>query len=272
MINDIMIGQYFPGTSILHKIDARVKMLFLVVAIVAIFLCNSVVNYIVLSTFVTLLLFISHIPMRLYMKASRPMLILIFFTFLIHICTGTGKVLWQFWFLNITKEGIVDGFLVGLRLFLLVQLTSLLTFTTPPLELTTALERILEPFKKIGIPTHEFAMIMTIALRFIPTLLTETDKIIKAQKSRGADFTTGSIGKRLGYIMPILVPLFVSAFRRADELAIAMEARCYHGDSGRTRLREMHLAQRDYGSLALLVFLTALFVIGNNILPLPPLM
>lgn len=263
MLNDIMLGQYFPAESIWHKMDARVKLLLLLLFIVFIFACGTKVAYVLLTVLELLAIFTSKIPLIMYVKSLKPMFWIMAFTFVIHVFSGSGEPLFQLWIFSATKAGIEMGTFVTLRLILLMVAASILTFTTSPLVLTDALESILRPLKRFGVPAHELSMMMTIALRFIPTLIDETDKIIKAQKSRGADFTSGSILKRMTFVMPILIPLFVNAFRRADELAIAMEARCYRGDEGRTRMKKMQLCQLDYVTLVFAGLLTAaLFIIS----------
>ena len=201
----------------------------------------------------------SKIPLKMFFISIKPIIWIILFTFILHSFTTQGKVIFEVWKLSITWEGLANGSFVCLRLLLLMFGASLLTFTTPPLVLSDALEDLMKPLKRFGVPAHELAMMMTIALRFIPTLLEETDKIIKAQKSRGADFMTGNILKRVKAFMPILIPLFISAFRRADDLAMAMEARCYHGGVGRTRLKQLSFTSRDY--IAMTAFIGILLIL-----------
>jgi len=262
MLSDIMIGQFFPGESVLHRLDARAKILMLFVLILSIFLCDSRADYALLILFNIILMYISQIPIRMYMKSLKPMFWIVLFTFIVHLFSGVGTTLLKVWIFTITWDGLSQGIFITIRLLLLILMASILTFTTSPLVLTDALESLLKPFKKIGVPAHEISMMMTIALRFIPTLINETDKIIKAQKSRGADFTSGNIMTRLKCVMPILIPLFVSAFRRADELALAMESRCYHGGEGRTRMKQMHLTRLDgFVTGGFIVFLLVLIVL-----------
>ncbi len=255
MLTDIKIGQYFPGNSIIHKLDARFKVVSLLCLIIAIFIFDSQLDYLVWCILIFGLMFLSKVPIRMFFASIKPIIWIIAFTFILHLFSGTGEAILSIGIFNITWEGISQGTFICLRLFLLMFGASLLTFTTPPLVLSDALEDLMMPFKKIGVPAHELAMMMTIALRFIPTLLEETDKIIKAQKSRGADFATGSIFARMKATMPILIPLFISAFRRADELAMAMEARCYHGGIGRTRLKELCFKHRDYMATAIFILI-----------------
>ncbi len=267
MLTDIKIGQYFPAKSPLHILDARCKIIALMVLIIGIFVLDSQLNYILWCALVLGLMVLSKIPIKMFFDSVKPLIWIILFTFILHLFSGNGNVIVDVGPLSITWDGLANGTFVCLRLFLLMFSASLLTFTTPPLVLSDALEDLMKPLKKIGVPAHELAMMMTIALRFIPTLLEETDKIIKAQKSRGADFSTGNIFARMKAVMPILIPLFVSAFRRADELAMAMESRCYHGGIGRTRLKELKMQQRDYMAVAGLVVLLIIMVVLQLYLP-----
>ncbi|WP_196604998.1 energy-coupling factor transporter transmembrane component T family protein [Pectinatus haikarae] len=257
MLDDMMLGQFFPADSVLHRMDARLKIMLLFIFIIAIFLCDSKTDYILLTLLNIILMTVSKIPFVMYLKAVKPMFWIVLFTFIMHIFSGEGTIIADLWIFSATWEGLTEGIFITLRLILLVLMASILTFTTSPLVLTDALESLLSPFKKIGVPAHELSMMMTIALRFIPTLITETDKIIKAQKSRGADFSSGNIIQRIKYIMPILIPLFVSAFRRADELALAMESRCYRGGQGRTRMKEMKFGRLDFFIAAIAVLIIA---------------
>ncbi|AYD39284.1 energy-coupling factor transporter transmembrane protein EcfT [Clostridium fermenticellae] len=250
MIKDITIGQYIPGNSFIHKLDPRVKILISLVYIVDLFLVNNFKGYafIVLFTFITI--YISKVPISYIYKGLKPVFILVLITALLNLFMtgGTGTPLYHWKFISIYKEGVVLAVFMVLRLVFLIIGTSLLTLTTSPIELTDGIEKLLSPFKKIGIPAHELAMMMTIALRFIPTLMDETDKIMKAQMARGADFESGNLAHRAKSLIPILVPLFISSFRRADELAMAMEARCYRGGEGRTRMKQLKLSNRDFSA------------------------
>lgn len=246
MLSDITIGQYFPGSSILHRLDPRTKVVLLFFYLVLIFLCKSAISYAIVTVLTVTLMLLSKVPMRMMLRSLKPLWWIILFTFVIHVFSTPGEELCKLAFLSVTWEGIVEGFYICLRLVLLILLSSLLTFTTSPLKLTDAMEALLAPSKRIGIPAHELAMMMTIALRFVPTLIQETDRIMKAQQSRGADFTDGSIMKRLRAFVPVLVPLFLSAFRRADDLAMAMEARCYRGGEGRTQMKALRVTSIDY--------------------------
>lgn len=246
MLSDITIGQYFPGSSILHRLDPRTKVVLLFFYLVLIFVCRSAISYAILSALTFALMVLSKVPLRMMLRSLKPLWWIILFTFVIHVFSTPGEELAKVWIFSVTWEGIVQGFYVSLRLVLLILLSSLMTFTTSPLKLTDAMEALLAPFKRIGVPAHELAMMMTIALRFVPTLIQETDRIMKAQQSRGANFTDGSIAKRLRAFVPVLVPLFLSAFRRADDLAMAMEARCYRGGEGRTQMKALKITSIDY--------------------------
>ena len=238
MLTDITLGQYFPGSSFIHKLDPRTKILATIIYIIAIFFADKPLSYGILTAFAAVVILISRVPWLLVFKSLKP--IWIIFT-------------WKF--LSVTAEGIDMGVKMAVRLILLLLFSSVLTFTTSPIVLTDGIESLLRPFKSLGVPAHELAMMMTIALRFIPTLLEETDRIMKAQTSRGADFSSGNILERMKNMLPLLVPLFISAFRRADELAVAMEARCYRGGEGRTRMHELAYAGRDYVAYVLVVLL-----------------
>lgn len=245
MLKDVTLGQYFPGDSFVHKLDPRTKIIATLVFMVAIFMADTALSYGILAGFVIFLGLMAKLSLKQLLKSIKPLWVIIILTLVIHIFSGKGTVLWSWKFMTITQEGITMGIKMSLRLILLLLVSSLLTLTTSPLVLTDGIEDLLRPFKKIGVPAHELAMMMTIALRFIPTLLEETDKIMKAQTSRGADFSSGNIMTRAKNMLPILIPLFISAFRRADDLALAMEARCYRGGEGRTRMHELHFAGRD---------------------------
>ena len=240
MLKDITLGQFFPGNSFLHRLDARSKLLLTMVYIVALFLCKSYCSYGLALVFLILAISVSKIPLKSLFRGLKPLLIIIVFTALINMFYTPGRVLVQFWVLKITVEGLRNAFFLVLRIVMLISGTFLLTYTTSPIDLTDGLESLLSPLKKLRFPVHELALMMSIALRFIPTLIEETDKIISAQKARGADFESGNIFHRAKALVPILVPLFISAFRRADELATAMEARCYHGGEGRTKMKQLH--------------------------------
>lgn len=250
MIENITIGQYFPGNSLIHQLDPRVKLILLLLFIILIFMLDTFKSYFAVSCFLAFVIFVSKTPFRMVVKSVKPLRWIILFTFLIHLFTTNGEALYQISFISVTKEGLYEACLVSLRLTLLIFCSSLLTFTTSPIELTDGLESLFQPLKKIAFPAHEMAMMMTIALRFIPTLLEETDRMMKAQTSRGADFSSGNIARRVKNMIPLLVPLFISAFRRADDLAVAMEARCYRGGENRTRMKPLAVTALDYQALA----------------------
>lgn len=257
---DITIGQYYPGNSIIHRLDPRTKILCTLIFISAVFLAKTYLAYAVIAAFVAIILMIARLPVKLIVKSVKPLWMIIVLTMLVHFFTGKGEVIWSWWILSITDEGLNMGIMMSLRLVFLIMVSSLLTFTTSPIVLTDGIENLLRPFKKIGVPAHELAMMMTIALRFIPTLLEETDKIMKAQTSRGADFASGNIVKKAKNLVPLLVPLFISAFRRADDLATAMEARCYRGGEGRTRMYVLQFAGIDKIAFAVLICFVLLLV------------
>jgi len=260
MIKDITIGQYIPGNSFVHKLDPRVKIMISLFYIVDLFLVNNFKGYIFIVVFTFSSIIISKVSFKYIFKGLKPIFVLIIITALLNVFMTDGKILvfkWQF--LTIYKEGLVLAAFMVIRLIFLIVGTSLLTLTTSPIELTDGIEKLLNPLKKIGVPAHELAMMMTIALRFIPTLIDETDKIMKAQMARGADFESGNIIQRAKNLIPLLVPLFISSFRRADELAMAMEARCYRGGEGRTRMKILKVTSRDYTAstcTALLIFIS----------------
>ncbi len=251
MLKDITLGQYFPGSTVVHRLDPRTKLLMVVLYIVTLFLAKWWVSYGLMLAFLVTAVVLSRIRPKALFRGLKPLLIIIIFTALINLFYSDGQVLVQFWIFRITREGILQAVFLVLRIMMLVMGTFLLTYTTSPIALTDGLESLLGPLKKIRFPVHELAMMMSIALRFIPTLIEETDKIISAQKARGADFETGNLFRRAKALVPILVPLFVSAFRRADELATAMECRCYHGGEGRTKMKQLHYRLRDVVTLLL---------------------
>ena len=257
MIRDITIGQYFPGKSAIHKMDPRIKILLSILYIVMLFVADNMWGLLLGVLFGFAAYLISRIPLSMIWKSMKPVVPIVIFTAVLNLFLSTGDPLWQWKFLKITKEGIETAVFMSVRILCLIAGTSLLTYTTSPIALTDGIERLLSPLKKIKLPVHELAMMMTIALRFIPTLIEETDKIMSAQKARGADFESGNIFQRAKALVPILVPLFISAFRRADELATAMECRCYHGGEGRTALHVLHFRPADLWVLAGFAALTA---------------
>jgi len=257
MLQDITLGQFFPGTSILHRLDPRMKICLLLLLMILIFTCDRALSYGILTGLTFFLIGMSRIPFRMVLKSIRPLWWILIFTFLIHLVSHPGEEMGKLLGFSVTWEGFRQGTFISLRLILLILLSSLLTFTTSPLKLTDAMEQLLSPGKRIGLPAHELAMMMTIALRFVPTLIEETDKIIKAQTARGSDFTTGNLISRCKRLVPIMVPLFLSAFRRADELAMAMEARCYRGGEGRTHMKSLEMHNLDYWALGAVLLLAA---------------
>ncbi|MBQ8930039.1 MAG: energy-coupling factor transporter transmembrane protein EcfT [Oscillospiraceae bacterium] len=252
MIKDITLGQFFPGNSIVHRLDPRTKILLTILYIVALFCAKNYVSYAFMLLVLITCVRLSTIRVRSLVRGIKPLIIIIVFTAILNMFFTKGTPVADVWLIRrITWEGLRTALFMVLRIMMLVSGTFLLTYTTSPMALTDGLERLLNPLKKIRVPVHELAMMMSIALRFIPTLIEETDKIMSAQKARGADFETGNILQRAKAMIPLLVPLFISAFRRADELATAMESRCYHGGEGRTRLKQLHLVRRDYMALLL---------------------
>ena len=258
MLKDITLGQFFPGNSVVHKMDPRAKLVMLVVYIVALFIAVSWISYAVMLAFLVISIAISKIPVKSIFRGMKPMIFILAFTAILNIFFTEGEtVLLEFWVLKITLEGLIRAFFMMIRILMLITGTFLLTYTTSPIALTDGLESLLNPLKKIKVPVHELSMMMCIALRFIPTLIEETDKIMSAQKARGADFETGNLMQRVKALVPILVPLFISAFRRADELATAMECRCYHGGEGRTKMKLLRYARRDFLAYGLGILLLA---------------
>ena len=251
MLKDITLGQYFPGNTVVHRLDPRTKLLLVVVYIVALFTAEGLPGYLLVFAFLTASFLLSKIHPKVILKGMKPLIVIICLTGLLNLFYTPGQVLAEFWIFTITKEGIFSALYMIWRIVMLITGTFMLTYTTSPIALTDGLELLLNPLKHIKVPVHELSMMMCIALRFIPTLIEETDKIMSAQKARGADFETGSLMRRAKALVPILVPLFVSAFRRADELAVAMECRCYQGGKGRTRMKQLHYAGRDYAALGL---------------------
>ncbi len=263
MLKDITLGQYFPGNSVIHRLDPRTKILCIIIYIVAVFCVDTYVGYGVVALFTAACVLISRIPFRFVLKGVKPVMVFVVITALFNLFLTSGKVVWSWGIFKITEEGINLAVFMALRLFFLVVGTSLLTLTTSPIALTDGIEHLLSPFKKIKLPAHELAMMMTIALRFVPTLLEETEKIIKAQTARGADFDSGNIIKKAKAMIPILIPLFVSAFRRADDLAVAMECRCYKGGENRTRLKVLKMGLVDAAGSLAIVSLVALVIVTN---------
>lgn len=265
MIKDITIGQYFATDSIIHKLDPRVKVTFVFLYIIAIFLISKLWVYAPVLVFLIAIIKISKIEPNFVFKGVKPLLPIILLTFILNVLMTPGEVVWKWKIFTVTKAGLNLGFFMAFRLIFLVLGTSLLTLTTSPIELTDAMEKMLHPFAKFGFPAHQFAMMMTIALRFIPTLFEETDKIMKAQMARGADFESGNIIKRAKNLVPLLVPLFINALKIAGELAVAMEARCYRGGEGRTRLNELSYQKRDFIAYGVIILLFILIIVSRII-------
>ena len=261
MLKDITLGQFFPGNTVVHRLDPRTKLLLVIVYIVALFTADGIVGYCLVFAFLASAFLLSRIRPSVILKGMKPLIFVICLTGFLNLFYTPGEVLAKFWIFTITKEGIFSALFMIWRIIMLITGTFMLTYTTSPIALTDGLELLLGPLKRIKVPVHELSMMMCIALRFIPTLIEETDKIMSAQKARGADFESGNLFQRAKALIPILVPLFVSAFRRADELAVAMECRCYQGGKGRTRMKQLRYARRDYLALLLGVALLAAVIV-----------
>ena len=261
MLKDITLGQYFPGMSVIHRLDPRTKLLGVILYIVALFLAKSWISYGVVLAFLILAVSVSKIPPKSIVSGMKPLVVILIFTGVLNLFySDGGVVLVKIWKLTITSEGLTRAIFMTSRILMLISGTFLLTYTTSPIALTDGLESLLGPLKKLHVPVHELSMMMCIALRFIPTLIEETDKIMNAQKARGADFENGSIIDRAKALIPVLVPLFISAFRRADELATAMECRCYQGGEGRTKMKLLRYGRNDFyafGGLSALIAVVA---------------
>ena len=263
MIRDITLGQYYPGDSLVHRLDARTKIIATLLYLIELFVVNNFYGFLITAVVLFTVIAISKVPLKFIFRGLTAVFLIIAFTFLLNLFMVDGRVLWHWKFLTITYEGLSRAFFMAIRLVLIIIGSSIMTLTTKPVELTDGLEKLLSPFSKIGLPSHEIALMMTIALRFIPTLMEETDKIIKAQQARGADFESGNLFQRAKSLIPILVPLFVSSFRIAQDLALAMEARCYHGGSGRTRMNEIRFDRGDAVAAVLMVVFLAV-IIGSR--------
>ena len=251
MLKDITLGQYFPGNSIAHRLDPRTKILLVTLYIIALFSAKGLAGYLVMAATLAACVRVSHVGLKALVRGLKPLVVIIIFTGVLNICfTPAEHYLLEWGILRISAKGIQTALFMVVRIMLLVMGTFLMTYTTSHIRLTDGLESLLNPLKKVHVPVHELAMMMSIALRFIPTLIEETDKIMSAQKARGADFESGNLFQKAKALVPILVPLFISAFRRADELATAMECRCYHGGEGRTKLHVLKYQRRDYIALA----------------------
>lgn len=263
MIRDITLGQFYPGESWIHRLDARVKIIWTFVYILSLFLLQSFWGYLPVLVMLSLIIGIAKVPLKFILRGLKPIFFIIIFTFTINMLMTKGTPLVSLGFFTITREGLYSAVFMGARLVLLILGSSLLTLTTKPINLTDGIERLLSPGQKIGIPAHELAMMMTIALRFIPTLLEETDKIMKAQMARGADFETGNLINRAKSLIPLLVPLFISAFRIAQDLAMAMEARCYRGGGNRTRMNDSRLRKKDGVAAAIMIVYLVVVILQN---------
>ena len=265
MLKDITIGQYFPMNSVIHSLDPRFKIVITLLMIIMLFSGGSMICLAIGAVYTVMAMLLSRIPLKLFWKSVRPLMPFLVITAVLNIfIIKSGDTLWKWKFISITEDGLNSSAFMIIRITLLVMGSSILTYTTSPITLTDAIERLLSPLKKLKFPVHELAMMMSIALRFIPTLIEETDKIISAQKARGAEIDSGSLSHRAKNLVSILVPLFISSFRRADELATAMECRCYHGGEGRTRLRQLRSSYKDYIALIItIVFLAAVIAAGR---------
>ena len=268
MFKNVTLGQYFPGESFVHQLDPRTKLLATIALIAVVFMSSGFAGFIAIAAFVLLTAMTTGVHLKFLFKGLKPIFFIILFTFILNLFfQQTGDVLVQFWAIKITTGGLRMAGFMAARLILLVVASQLLTLTTSPISLTDGLESLMRPFSKIGFPAHEIAMMMSIALRFIPTLMDEADKIMKAQKARGADFESGKLLQRAKAMIPLLVPLFVGAFRRADELALAMDARCYRGGAGRTRMKQLKYGRRDAIAALAIVALFAAVLILNRVCP-----
>jgi energy-coupling factor transport system permease protein len=267
MIKDITLGQYFPGDSAVHRLDPRMKILLTIAYMVMLFLAANAWGLAVAVAFLVAVTLVSRIPFKMVLRGIKPLVPIIIITAVINALYAPGRTLVTFYFITVTYDGLYLALFMSVRIVFLIVGTSMMTYTTSPIALTDGLERLMSPLKKLHLPVHELSMMMTIALRFIPTLIEETDKIISAQKARGADFETGNIMRRMKALVPVLIPLFVSAFRRAEELALAMDCRCYRGGEGRTRLRQLHLSAGDIVAAAIQGVVFAGVICLNIFLP-----
>jgi len=266
MLRDITLGQYFPGSSIIHRLDARVKIVSTFVFIACLFIVQHFIGFALCAAAMGLVIFLSKVPLSFILRGLKPIFIIILLTFILNLFMTGGEVIFKWGFLVITKEGLKRAIFLVIRLMLLIIGSSVLTLSTKPISLTDGIEYLLKPLKKFKVPAHELAMMMSIALRFIPTLLEETDRIMKAQMARGADFESGNIFRRAKSLIPILVPLFISAFRIAQDLAMAMEARCYRGGDMRTRLYAMKIAKTDVVAIFCVIAFLGIIITGAVIL------
>ena len=260
MLGDITIGQYYPGDSFLHKLDPRTKIIAILIYMISLFIVNNFYGLLGMMLVSIAVVSISRIPIKYFFRGLKMILFIVLLTVALQMFMTPGTIVWQWGILKVTAEGIRQAVFMGTRLVLLISITSILTLTTTPIALTDGIEHFLKPFQRIGVPAHELAMMMSIALRFIPTLVEETDKIMKAQAARGANFDSGNILEKVKSLIPLLVPLFLSAFQRADELAIAMEARCYRGGTDRTRLKALQYTTKDTFAFAMCISMAVLAV------------
>lgn len=259
MLKSVTIGQYIYRQSPIHRLDPRIKILISILVMIGLFLVDTFVGFGLMAIFVGVIIYLSKLPYKRVLRGLKPILFIALFTLILHLLfTPGGELLFKLGFITIYETGLYTGIFMVVRIILLILFTSLLTLTTSPIELTDAIEALLKPFQRIGVPAHELAMMMTIALRFIPTLMEEADKIMKAQQARGADFQTGNLIQKAKSLIPLLIPLFISAFRRADDLALAMEARCYRGGENRTRMNQLEYHPQDFMALGLAVVFTVL--------------
>jgi energy-coupling factor transport system permease protein len=263
MFKNLTIGQHYPVESPVHNLDPRVKIIITFVFIMSLFLIDSFYAYLIVVAFLAVAIVTSKVPIKFVLKGLKPIFLIIIITFVINLLMTPGRIIFQVSFIKITEEGLKQAGFMAIRLTLLIMGTSMLTLTTSPIILTDGIESLLKPLKKFGVPAHELAMMMTIALRFIPTLMEETEKIMKAQKSRGADFESGNVINRAKNLVPLLVPLFISAFRRADDLAMAMEARCYRGGDNRTRMRQLKISKGDYVASFIFIIYIAIIIVSR---------
>ena len=262
MLRDITIGQYYPADSVIHRLDPRVKLFATVIYVISLFCINGILDFVLVTAALAAVITLSKVPFKFMVKGLKAIMVLMLITALFNVFLTPGEVLVSVWVLEITKEGLKNAVMMTIRLTYLILGTSIMTLTTTPNQLTDGLEKALRPLNKIKVPVHAIAMMMSIALRFIPILIEETDKIMKAQMARGADFESGNMLKRVKNMIPLLVPLFVSAFRRADDLAMAMEARCYNGGAGRTKMKPLTYTRRDYTAYIVVIgFLALTFLV-----------
>ncbi len=266
MLNDITLGQYYPARSIIHKLDPRVKIVLVLALVVMLFIADTVSAYLVTTALILVIILLSKVPFVFVLKGLKPILYILVFTSLLNIFLTDGTIVYKLGFLKITYEGLVLAATMVARLILLVAATSILTLTTSPIMLTGAIEKLLSPLKVFKFPAHEIAMMMTIALRFIPTLLEETEKLMKAQSARGTDFMSGGIFQKIKAMVPILVPLFINSLKRADELALAMECRCYNGGEGRTSLKTLKITKQDFVAIVVFLVYIAFIILTKTVI------